>query len=219
MPRPASFRLTLRRAAGMAALGALLAPTLLSSAPAQAARPKAPVITSVTPLELAVGQTLTLRGRNFVKGRGRNTVVFKRAGGRAVFVKADLATAKMLRVTLPAKLEAALKERDDEKVDTRFELRVLGRKLSKATPSRLSPLVAPAPDPAPAATPTPSPLSPAAPLVAPLETAAGAEAAVPQASEPAPCARDDDLLDEQLEVRLKLDPCKADSDGDGVEDG
>ena len=35
----------------------------------------------------------------------QNTVVFKRSGGRAVFVKAKLGTKKLLRVTVPKKLE------------------------------------------------------------------------------------------------------------------
>ncbi len=207
----------LRRAAGMAALGALLAPTMTSSAPAQAApRPKAPVITSVAPLELAVGQTLTLRGRNFVKGRNKNTVVFKRDGGRAVFVKADLATAKLLKVTVPAKLEGALLVRGDARQRTRFELRVLGRKLSKATASALSPVIAPAPRPAdePTAAPAPAPVLALPPADPPAAPDAEAEAVAPE-----PCKLDDDLLDEGTEKRLGLDPCRADSDYDGVEDG
>jgi hypothetical protein len=61
-------------------------------------RKKAPVITSVQPKDVAVGETLTIRGRNFIRGRGRNTVVFKRDGARAVFVKADLSTTRMMRL-------------------------------------------------------------------------------------------------------------------------
>jgi len=216
----APFRLTLRRAAGTAALGALLAPTLASPAPAQAARaPKAPVITSVSPLELAVGQTLTLKGRYFVKGRLKNTVVFKRPGGRAVFVKADLATSKLLKVTLPKKLEGALALSGEERRRTRLEIRVLGRKLSRATAPALSPVVAPASLDIEA-----PPVGPGAPqVVAPALAPAPAPAAEAPASAEAPatepCKPDDDLLDEATEKRLGLDPCRPDTDADGVEDG
>jgi len=55
---------------------------------AAAAKPKYPSITKVSPMQLGVGDTLTLRGKNFRAGKGRNTVVFQRTGGRAVFVKA-----------------------------------------------------------------------------------------------------------------------------------
>jgi len=203
----------------MAALGALFTPTLTAPAPAEAAGAKAPVITSVAPLKLAVGQTLTLRGRNFVKGRNKNTVVFKRAGGRAVFVKADLATAKLLKVTVPKKLESALLVSGDARRSTRFELRVLGRKLSRATAPALSPVIAPEPT-SPALDP-PKVAPGTAPVLAippaPVPDAAAESGDAPAA--PEPCKLDDDLLDEATEKRLELDPCNPDSDADGVEDG
>ena len=48
-------------------------------------------------MDANVGETLTIRGRNFKRGRNKNTVVFKRDGARAVFVKADVGTAKLLK--------------------------------------------------------------------------------------------------------------------------
>ena len=36
-----------------------------------------------------VGDTISIRGRNFSRGKNKNTVVFKRDGARAVFAKAD----------------------------------------------------------------------------------------------------------------------------------
>ena len=42
-------------------------------------------------MDVAVGEMLTIRGRHFVRGRNKNTVVFKRDGARAVFAKADSA--------------------------------------------------------------------------------------------------------------------------------
>ena len=34
-----------------------------------------------------VGDTISIRGRNFIRGKNKNTVVFKRDGARAVFVE------------------------------------------------------------------------------------------------------------------------------------
>ena len=72
------------------------------AAPASAARPKhvsrawapianlaagaIPTVTSVRPLRVRIGQVLTVKGRNFVPGRGRTTVVFLRGGAPAIFV-------------------------------------------------------------------------------------------------------------------------------------
>ena len=63
-----------------------------------------PVITSVSPTKLGIGDVMTITGKNFRKGKNKNTVVFKRDGGRAVFVKAPDATTTKIGVTVPAKL-------------------------------------------------------------------------------------------------------------------
>ncbi len=93
----------LRRACQMAALSALLVPAVAGTATAQAA--KAPVVTKVAPKNVFVGQTLTLRGRNFRTGIGKNTVAFKRKGAKVVLVRSDKSTKKMLKVKLPKRLE------------------------------------------------------------------------------------------------------------------
>ena len=81
----ARTRPMLRRACQMAALSALLVPAVAGTATAQAA--KAPVVTKVAPKHVFVGQTLTLRGRNFRTGIGKNTVAFKRKGAKVVLVR------------------------------------------------------------------------------------------------------------------------------------
>ena len=43
-------------------------------------------------MKLGVGDTLTIRGKNFRAGEGRNSVIFKRDGHRALFVRAGAAT-------------------------------------------------------------------------------------------------------------------------------
>src|SRR4029078_4928762 len=86
----------LRLAAFVAALCALLAPaTAGASVHAHAAKrhkAKPPVVTRVTPMQVAIGQKLEIRGRYCLRGRNKNTVVFKRPGGKAIFVKAAIGT-------------------------------------------------------------------------------------------------------------------------------
>ena len=116
-----------------AALAALLVPAFAGTAPADAAKKrhktKYPVVTSVRPMTVAVGETLEIRGRNFVRGRNKNTVVFRRDGARAVFVKAQVGTAKLLRVTVPDKLQEFFGLRNGEPVSTRFRIRVLSEEV------------------------------------------------------------------------------------------
>ena len=102
----ARTRPMLRRAGQMAALSALLVPAVAGTATAEAA--KAPVVKQVAPKNVFVGQTLTLRGRNFRPGIGKNTVAFKRKGAKVVFVRSDKSTKKMLKVKLPKRLEKVL---------------------------------------------------------------------------------------------------------------
>ena len=59
-------------------------------------------------MDVFVGQTLTLRGRNFRPGIGKNAVAFKRKGAKVVFVRSDKSTKKMLKVKLPKRLEKIL---------------------------------------------------------------------------------------------------------------
>ena len=76
----ARIRPSLRRAAFVAAFGALMVPaTAGASVHAQASakkKAKPPVVTSVRPMNVQIGQTLEIRGKYFRKGRAKNTVVF-----------------------------------------------------------------------------------------------------------------------------------------------
>jgi hypothetical protein len=198
-----------RRAAVTAALGALAVSALAGAvAPdADAAKKKrkpAPVITSISPKHVAIGETLTIRGRNFLKGRGKNSVIFKRAGARAVFVKADIGTSKLLKVAVPAKLAGHLLVSDGAQVETRFALRVLARKLGKRfTRTSKSPFV--------------GPVKP--PVVTPPAAAADGDCDLDKVLNGVDGDDDNDLLTDALESRIKTDGCKSDSDADGVTDG
>jgi hypothetical protein len=199
----------LRLAAFVAALCALLAPaTAGASVHAHAAKKKkvkAPVITRVTPMQVAIGQKLEIRGRNFRRGRNKNSVVFRRKGGKAIFVKADVGTRKLLRLTVPAKLKPQLATRNGAPVPTRFRLRVLAKKFGKRfTKLSLSPVIGPELPPTP---PTP-----------PRALASG-DCDGDGITNGVETDDDGDLLDDNTELRIKTDGCKADTDGDGVTDG
>lgn len=159
-----------------------------------------PLIERVKPLRAEIGTTLTIVGRHFLPGRGRNTVVFFREGAPAVFLKAGTATTSRMKVKLTSKLGRYLIGRNNgERAPTRFRLRVLARRFgARFTAPRLSPVVLPAASRGGSAAPT--------------CTLATARAA-PQAD------ADGDALSNELELRIKTDPCAADSDGDGIPDG
>jgi hypothetical protein len=201
-------------------------------AAAEAAKPAPyPSIAKVAPLQLGVGDTLTITGKHFRPGANKNTVVFKRDGKKAIFVKAHAATATSLTVVVPEKLRAALGRRNGVDVATRFRLRVLARRFAKRyTALKASPTVVPGDAPAPA------PLLEQ--IVAATQAPASAAAAAAGSAGPAPtapvtpsdCDRDGtpdaldphddaDGLDDALELQIGTQLCNADTDGDSLEDG
>jgi hypothetical protein len=193
----------------MAALGAIVASAVAGAiAPdAHAAKKKkAPVITSIAPTAVAVDQKLTIRGRYFKAGRYKNTVAFKRDKGKAVFVKAEVATKKMIRVTIPGKLVPQMAVRDGSPVPTSFRLRVLAKRFGKTfTKGKLVPLIGP-----------PVPPNPEPPKVDP-----DGDCDSDGVKNGVDTDDDNDLLLDSAEKGLPypLDPCKFDTDGDGVGDG
>ncbi len=147
-------RTHLRRTAIAAVLGAALISPATAPA-AKAKRPKAkpaPSVSSVRPMQLSVGELLEIRGRNFLRGRNKNTVVFQRDGAKAVFVKAEIGTRKLIRVRLPEKLAAFLVTRDGAPAATKFRIRILSARFGKRfTKDVGSPTIHPAGTGAPAA--------------------------------------------------------------------
>jgi IPT/TIG domain-containing protein len=197
-----------RRAAFTAAVGALavsaLAGAVAPDADAKRKKRKVPVITSISPQHVAIGETLTIRGKNFIKGRSKNSVIFKRRGARAVFVKAGIGTSKLLKVEVPAKLAGQLLVADGAQVETRFGLRVLARKLSKRFTRRGN-------------APFVGPVKP--PVTTPPAAAADGDCDADKLINGVDADDDNDLLADEVESRIKTDGCKSDSDGDGVTDG
>jgi hypothetical protein len=200
-----------RPAAFTVALTALLVPAVAGPATADAAKRKKkryPVVTSVRPMNAKVGDTIVLRGRNFKRGKNKNTVVFKRDGARAVFQKVTLATARQIRVVVPDSVREFL----PDNTTARFRLRVLSARFSKSfTTNAKSPSITALPKPVDGSGTTVNGGS--------IVTPGG-----PKGGNPAPAKvckgdEDGDGLDATLENTLGLDPCKADSDADGVPDG
>jgi hypothetical protein len=193
----------LRRAGLLAALTALLVPAVAGTT--ANAKTRSPVVTRITPKHVYVGETMTIRGHHFRRGLNKNTVAFKRSGAKAVFVKADKGTTKMLRFTLPKRLEKILVVKNGTPTATRLQVRVLAARFGKHFSKRsISPIVGPEKPPAP---PKPASVDPNGDC-----DGDGAVNAVDADD-------DNDLLSDTLEKSLRLDECNVDSDRDGVEDG
>jgi hypothetical protein len=194
----------LRRAALLAALPALLVPAVAGTTTAHA-KTHSPIVKRISPKHVFVGETLTIRGRYFRRGINKNTVAFKRTGAKAVFVKAEKGTTKLLKVTLPKRLERVLIVQNGTPTPTRLRIRVLAAKFGKRFTSRAkSPIVGPEKPPAPPKPPTVDP---------------DGDCDGDHVKNSLDADDDNDLLSDTLEKSLKLDSCSSDSDKDGVEDG
>ena len=197
----ARIRPTLCRAGLMAAAAALLVPAAANAAG------HAPVVKRITPKHVFVGETLTIRGKHFRRGINSNTVAFRRQGAKVVLVRADKATGKMMRVELPKRLEKLMPVQNGTPVPTPLQVRVLASRFGKRYTSRSkSPLVGPEKPPAP---PKPKQADP------------NADCDGDKQINRVDTDDDNDLLSDAAEAGLNklLDTCKADTDGDGAEDG
>src|SRR4051812_12871351 len=107
--------------------------------------PTYPVISKVTPMKVGVGDLLTIKGKGFRAGKNKNTVVFKRAGQRAIFVKAETATATIITLHVPLKLQAYMPLANNQPVPGVFAIRIISKRFGqKFTAPKLSPTVGPA---------------------------------------------------------------------------
>ena len=187
-----------------AALGALIVPATAGAAT------KAPVISKVTPRTANVGAKLTITGKNFRRGKAKNSVLFRSDHGKTLFVKADVSTAKKLTVLVPKTLEKYMLVTNGKPVPTRFRLKVLSTKLAKVfTAIKGSPIIGPE-RPASGGGNSDG---------AGVPTAPDGDCDGDGVKNGVDADDDNDLLPDSLELKLGLDPCVVDTDGDGVEDG
>jgi hypothetical protein len=191
---------------------ALVALPAVASAAAKKA--KRPTVTLVSPMRLAVGDTITIRGKNFNKVARLNTVLFRGPTGRSVLVKPLRSSSKKLVLKVPAALAKLFSTRSGGPVSTRFALQVYANRLRSTAHTGTSPVIVPAGADKPKPAPAPAPKK---------NTDTGGGGAVTPAGPPPACGSgtdwDGDLLSNTLETTLGTDPCRKDTDGDGVEDG
>jgi hypothetical protein len=179
-------------------LVAVAAPLALPAASPAATGPY-PTIRSVAPKQLAVGQTLTLKGSHYRKGKKKNTVVFKRDGGRAIFVRAPQATSTRITLVVPAKLLPYFRQKAGKPQPTRFRLRVLAARFGKRfTPDKLTPLI-----------------NPTGPVKGGTADDCDGDT-IPNSTDN---DDDNDLLSDGVEQAIGTKPCNPDTDGDGMTDG
>ncbi len=194
-----------------------------------ATKSSVPKVKSVAPMKLKIGDRLTIKGAGFLKGKNRNTVVFKASGQRAVFVKAESATTTKVVVKVPSKLLSFFKIKGGDSVATRFQLRVLARKLSKAyTPTKSSPVISPVTTSSPS-TPAKkssgsSGSSSSSSAASGGSTSSGGPAAAADCdadsmTDDVDTDDDNDLLFDSTEATIGTGVCAADTDGDGMTDG
>jgi hypothetical protein len=192
----------------LAAAVAILAPA--ASADAATTRTTYPSIAKIDPLNLAIGETMTVYGKGFVRGKNKNTVVFKRDKGRAIFAKAETATTSKLKVVVPEKLRPYLGERAGVDVPTKFRVRILAKRFGKRyTALDASPMIAPTA--AMADKPGDVPPAPAAP---PAPSDCDGDAIIDDVDDD----DDNDHMTDLFEAAIGTDRCKLDTDGDSLSD-
>jgi hypothetical protein len=124
---------------------ALLCLAALPASSALAAKPAKPVVSSVGPLNVHVGDTLTIRGRGFLAGPKADSVAFRSGSAKAISVRAATATATRLTVVVPAGVAKSFKVAGGVAQPTRFAVRVRAKGMSKWYKARrLSALIVPA---------------------------------------------------------------------------
>ncbi|MBJ7332108.1 MAG: hypothetical protein JHC95_19575 [Solirubrobacteraceae bacterium] len=197
---PPYARLLSVLALAAALLVALALPSFADAAKKKAKKVSFPTVTSVSPKKARIGQQITIRGAGYLAGKGKTTVAFKRDGKKALMVKADMSTKKMIKITVPGALATQLSLASGFPVSTRFRLRVIAKRFGKRyTPLKLSPEIGPE-----------------------RSSAVDVEECSKARSGTDPLGDlDKDFLTnaEEIGLRNKLDPCNEDTDGDSMTDG
>ena len=181
-------------------LGVLASALVLSPSAGSAALPKAPVITSISPKKLNVGDTLTIRGPQLPAGQLPQHRGLPEAAG-------------------PGRLPQGRQgDEDDDQDQAHEQADALPQPAGRDGAARRASASASWPSAsAPPSRPSPCPRRSAPARVPPPATA-------PTATTTGPRTRtetddDNDLLSDTTEAKYRLDSCNPDTDGDGIEDG
>ena len=110
------------------ALAALAALAAAPGAFAKKSAKKTPAISKVSPMRVQVGETLTIKGRNFKTKARQNTVIFRASNGRSAFVKPRRASRTKLVLTVSERVARLLTVKSSSQQPTRLKLRVLAGK-------------------------------------------------------------------------------------------
>ena len=181
----------MRHARSIALLSLL---TLLATAPFADARKPRPYVKSVSPLNVSVGEELTINGFYFTPGYAENTVVFVAKDGRVSYVRSEHSTKTQLTVIVPKKLERLLPtDANGLKVARKFRIKIIARRMSRLAQGVMS-----------------------QPLVGPD---VGGDCDKDGISNPTDTDDDADYLPDSIEETARTNPCVADSDGDKLLDG
>jgi hypothetical protein len=207
------------------AVAMLVAPAAANAAPvakhaaakkkstkAKSSKSTYPVVTKIAPRKIQIGQKLTITGTNFRAGKNKSSVAFYKSGKPVIFAKAESATTKKIVITVPTKVGALLVLKDGVPQATMLRIRVVGAKMGRSwTQNSRSPIVSPIPG-APTAAMTPD--------QAAAQAAAQAYKTCQETAQANPAGdQDGDSIANGSEINYRLDPCNADTDGDGMNDG
>ena len=187
----------MRRLIITSALALIALAALASSASAASA----PVITSFSPAQVPVGQTLVINGKNFKKGVKNNRVFFVRASdGKTVRTRPSKASStRRMEVVVPAKVTDFLDLVNGQPAGTRFQIFVLSGRFSKRTPKSRSPIILPA-------TATPQPNGPGSVGTTPPPPADCDADGTPDSVD---TDDDNDGLSDDTETAIHTDPCTS----------
>jgi hypothetical protein len=185
----------------LAAIGLIAAIALLGAQSASAAK-KLPVITNVDPKSnVAINQTITVTGRNFIKGKNAMRIVFQRAGSKRRFTaRATASSTKKLKVKVPNllyDLTYSTVVRPIQVNDNIYRLRAISKVgVSKQSAMNKSPQVV------------------HATAISEADKGASGDCDGDGQINSKDSDDDNDLLADHVESQILTDPCKQDTDGD-----
>ncbi|MGB3952072.1 MAG: hypothetical protein WBK99_02870, partial [Solirubrobacterales bacterium] len=160
---------------------------------------KRPTVTRVDPREVEIGKTLTISGKNIVKGKNKMLVVFQRAGSKRKFTQRGTGvSSKSMTVKVPnvaADIPASVLDSLPASV---FRIRLISKYgiSKKWSAAGVSPLI----------------------RIGAKDVTSAGDCDLDGVANSVDADDDNDLLDDVTEAAAATDPCDIDTDGDIVSD-